>query len=49
MQRLIAMVRSGRLDLHPLITHRFRLSHLNEAYSLFANRLDGVMKVAVRP
>jgi threonine dehydrogenase-like Zn-dependent dehydrogenase len=49
MQRLIAMVQSGRLDLHPLITHRFRLSHLGEAYSLFGNRLDGVMKVAVRP
>jgi len=49
MQRLIAMVQSGRLDLRPLITHRFRLSHLNEAYSLFANRLDGVMKVAIRP
>jgi alcohol dehydrogenase len=49
MQRLIAMVQSGRLDLHPLITHRFRLSHLTEAYALFGNRLDGVMKVAVRP
>ena len=49
MQRLIAMVQSGRLDLHPLITHRFRLSHLTEAYALFGNRLDGVIKVAVRP
>jgi 2-desacetyl-2-hydroxyethyl bacteriochlorophyllide A dehydrogenase len=49
MQRLIAMVQSGRLDLHPLITHRFRLSQIQEAYSLFANRLDGVMKVAIRP
>lgn len=49
MQRLIAMVQSGRLNLHPLITHRFRLSHIAEAYSLFGNRLDGVMKVAVRP
>jgi 2-desacetyl-2-hydroxyethyl bacteriochlorophyllide A dehydrogenase len=49
MERLIAMVRSGRLDLQPLITHRYRLSHIKEAYSLFGNRLDGVMKVAVRP
>lgn len=49
MQRLIAMVQSGRLELHPLITHRFRLSQIQEAYSLFANRLDGVMKVAIRP
>jgi alcohol dehydrogenase len=49
MERLIAMVRSGRLDLTPLITHRFRLSHVNDAYALFGSRADGVMKVAIRP
>jgi len=49
MLRLIDMVNSGRLDLRPLITHRFTLSEINDAYRLFANRLDGVMKVAIRP
>jgi threonine dehydrogenase-like Zn-dependent dehydrogenase len=49
MERLIAMVKSGRLDLQRLITHRFRLSHINEAYALFGSRADGVMKVAIRP
>jgi alcohol dehydrogenase len=49
MRRLIAMVQSRRVDLRPLITHRFRLSHIKEVYELFANRLDGVFKVAVRP
>ena len=49
MLRLIDMVKSGRLDLRPLITHRFTLSEINEAYRIFANRLDGVMKVAIRP
>jgi threonine dehydrogenase-like Zn-dependent dehydrogenase len=49
MLRLIDMVKSGRLDLRPLITHRFTLGDINEAYRVFANRLDGVMKVAIRP
>lgn len=49
MERLMAMVRSGRLDLRPLITHRFSLSNIQEAYYLFGNRLESVMKVAIRP
>jgi threonine dehydrogenase-like Zn-dependent dehydrogenase len=49
MRRLIEMVRSGRLDLRPLITHRFKLADINDAYRVFGGRLDGVMKVAVTP
>ena len=49
MRRLIEMVRSGRLDLRPLITHRFKLADINEAYKLFGERRDGVMKVAITP
>jgi threonine dehydrogenase-like Zn-dependent dehydrogenase len=49
MRRLIEMVRSGRLDLRPLLTHRFKLADLNEAYTLFGDRRDGVMKVAITP
>jgi alcohol dehydrogenase len=49
MLRLIDMVKCGRLDLRPLITHRFPLSEIQEAYRVFANRLDGVMKVAITP
>lgn len=47
--RLMAMVRSGRLDLRPLITHRFSLDEFQEAYRVFGKRLDGVMKVAIKP
>ncbi|MGZ5432338.1 MAG: zinc-binding dehydrogenase [Thermoanaerobaculia bacterium] len=47
--RLINMVKSGRLDLRPLITHRYSLDQIKEAYDLFGNRKDGVMKVAIKP
>lgn len=49
MRRLMEMVRSGRLDLRPLITHRFKLSEIHDAYRVFGERLDGVMKVAINP
>lgn len=35
------------LDTTPLITHRFPLSEIEEAYRIFENRLDGVIKVAI--
>src|SRR6186713_838762 len=49
MRRLIATVESGRFDPLPLITHRFSLDDIVEAYDLFSNRRDGVLKVAIRP
>ena len=49
MRRLIATVASGRFDPLPLITHRFALDDIVEAYDLFSHRRDGVLKVAIRP
>jgi len=49
MRRLIEMVRYGKLDLRPLLTHRFRLDQIKEAYRVFGERLNGVMKVAIVP
>ena len=49
MRRLIATVESGRFDPLPLITHRFSLDDIAEAYDLFSNRRDGVLKVAIHP
>jgi alcohol dehydrogenase len=49
MRRLVATVESGRFDPLPLITHRFSLDDIAEAYDLFSNRRDGVLKVAIRP
>ena len=49
MRRLIATVQSGRFDPLPLITHRFGLDDIVEAYDLFSSRRDGVLKVAIHP
>jgi threonine dehydrogenase-like Zn-dependent dehydrogenase len=49
MGRLIELVRHDRVDLTPLITHRFSLSDIKEGYRVFGERLDGVLKVAIKP
>lgn len=49
MRRLMEVVRSGRVDLTPLITHTFPLTEIRDAYDLFGQRRDGVLKVAIRP
>jgi len=46
---LMEVVRRGRVDLTPLLTHTFALDDIGQAYDLFGERLDGVMKVAIRP
>jgi threonine dehydrogenase-like Zn-dependent dehydrogenase len=49
MRRLMEMVRHGRIDLTPLLTHTFGLDDITRAYELFGERLDGVIKVAIKP
>jgi len=49
MRRLMNLVQSGRFDPTPLITHRFSLDNIVEAYEMFAERRDGVLKIAIRP
>src|SRR6478736_6482360 len=49
MRRLMAMVQNGRVDLTPLVTHRFALDDITEAFDLFSHQRAGVMKVALYP
>lgn len=49
MRRLMNIVSSGRIDLQPLVTHRFQLDKIVDAYELFASQRDGVLKVAITP
>lgn len=49
MRRLMNMVQSGRFDPMPLITHTFSLDKIVDAYQLFGERRNGVLKIAIRP
>lgn len=49
MRRLMSVIEAGRVDLEPMVTHRFRLEEIGAAYALFAQQRDGVLKVAIRP
>jgi 2-desacetyl-2-hydroxyethyl bacteriochlorophyllide A dehydrogenase len=49
MRRLMNAIQGGRADLRALVTHRFKLEQIEEAYNLFANQRDGVLKVAITP
>lgn len=49
MRRLMHVVGSNRVDLKPLVTHRFSLSQIENAYELFGAQRDGVLKVAITP
>jgi alcohol dehydrogenase len=47
MRRMLSVIASGRVDLAGLVTHRFNLEQIEQAYDLFANQRDGVLKVAI--
>lgn len=47
MRRLLNVLASGRVDLRPMVTHRFPLNQIEQAYELFANQRDGVLKIAI--
>ncbi len=44
---ILSLIQAGKIDTTPLITHTFPLSRIQEAYDLFENRRDGVIKVAI--
>ena len=46
---ILRLIENGKLDTTPLITHTYPLARIEEAYELFEQKRDGVMKVAIRP
>ena len=44
----LALIADGKLDTTPLITHTYPLRRIAEAYRLFENREDGVIKIAIQ-
>ena len=46
-EETLRLISEGRIDTEPLITHTYPLEKIAEAYDLFENKRDGVIKVAV--
>lgn len=44
---ILNLIEQGKIDTTPLITHRCPLVDIEEAYRIFENHLDGVIKIAV--
>lgn len=46
-EEILKLIEDGKIDTTPLITHRYSLADIAEAYDLFENRKDNVIKTAV--
>lgn len=44
---ILRLIAEGKIDTTPLITHRYPLNEIEEAYRIFENKMDGVIKVAI--
>lgn len=44
---ILRLIEAGKIDTTPLITHRFPLCDIEEAYRIFEHREEGVIKVAI--
>ena len=45
---ILSLIERGLIDTTPLITHRYSLEEIEEAYRVFENREEGVIKIAVK-
>lgn len=46
-EEILRLIEKGEIDTTPLITHHFTLDNIEEAYDVFENHLDGVIKIAI--
>jgi L-iditol 2-dehydrogenase len=49
MEEVMPLISSGRVRVAPLVTHTFALDQYGEALRTFGERVDGALKVLVRP
>jgi alcohol dehydrogenase len=47
MRRLMSVIESNRVNLQDMVTHRYKLDDIVDAYDLFSHQRDGVLKVAI--
>jgi len=48
-ERALELVRTGRFDLEPVVTHRYSLDDVAEAFATAASKKDGAIKVVINP
>lgn len=46
-EEILKLIGEGKIDTTPLITHTYPLARIEEAYELFENRKDHVIKIAI--
>ena len=46
---ILKLIEEKKIDTTPLITHTYSLQNIDEAYDIFENRKDHVIKIAIRP
>ena len=46
-EEILGLIEQDKIDTTPLITHSFPLRDIEEAYRIFENKLQGVIKVAI--
>ena len=45
---ILKLIEDGKINTTPLITHTFKLADIEEAYRIFENKLDNVIKIAIK-
>ena len=45
---ILSLIEQRLIDTTSLITHRYSLEDIDEAYKVFENKVDGVIKIAVK-
>ncbi|MBQ3176564.1 MAG: alcohol dehydrogenase catalytic domain-containing protein [Clostridia bacterium] len=46
-EEVLQLIAEGKIDTEPLLTHTYLLERIEEAYAVFENRRDGVIKIAI--
>ncbi|MBQ4607133.1 MAG: zinc-binding dehydrogenase, partial [Clostridia bacterium] len=46
-EEVLQLIAEGKIDTEPLLTHTYPLERIEEAYAVFENRRDGVIKIAI--
>ena len=46
---ILSLIEQGKIDTTPLITHHFKLEEIEEAYHIFENKPDNIIKIAITP